>query len=83
MEQPQPNTFKTTNTALAAYLISEGFNAPDIEYNGYDKASFIFDNKHHEVDKYVSDFDTLRATGNIPIFFNTYRALLNRIKERY
>ncbi len=71
-----------STTALAAYLISEGFDAPEIVYEG-DRASFIFQNKNHELDKFITDYDTARAMGNIVLFFNAYQALLRRIKERY
>ncbi len=75
-------TSKISTTALAAYLISEGFDFPDIVYEG-SQASFIFQHKNHDLGKYISDFDTARATGNIVLFFNAYQALLRRIKERY
>jgi hypothetical protein len=83
MVTPSTDVFKTSDTALAAYLISEGFNSPDIEYNGNNRASFVFNKTNPEIDKCISDFDTARATGNIVLFFNAYQALLRRIKERY
>ena len=82
MSISQTELFKTSDTALAAYLISEGYNAPDIEYNGGTRASFVF-TKTTELDKSISDFDTARANGNIVLFFNAYQSLLRRIKERY
>lgn len=69
-----------TLTAQAAYLISEGFDAPDISFDG-NRASFIFTDLNHTIDRYVSDYDTGRAVGNIVLFFNAYQALLRRIKE--
>jgi hypothetical protein len=82
MVNPRIETFKTSDTALAAYLISEGFNSPDIEYNGGIRASFVF-TKSIELDKCISEYDTARANGNVVLFFNAYQALLRRIKERY
>ena len=35
------NKFKTSDTAQAAFLITEGYGTPDIEYNGT-RAYFIF-----------------------------------------
>ena len=69
-------------TAQAAYLISEGFNAPEIVFDG-DRASFLFNGKgNQDIEKFISDYDTGRAVGNIVLFFNAYQALLRRIKER-
>ena len=75
------NTFKTSDTALAAYLVSEGHNTPTIEYEGL-RAYFLFEKKS-KLDKSINAFDTARATGNIVLFFNAYQTLLRRIKERY
>jgi hypothetical protein len=77
------DAFKTSDTALAAYLISEGFNTPDIEYSNGTRAYFIFTKENNDITKYVGDFDTARAVGNIVLFFNAYQTLLRRIKERY
>ena len=74
--------FKTSNTALAAYLISEGFGIPDIDYNGT-KAFFIFPRDNSRLDKCIRDYDTIQAEGNIVCFFNAYQSLIRRIKERY
>lgn len=82
MEAIPKDSFKTSDTALAAYLISEGFSSPDIEYNGSPRATFVFNNVLG-IEKYLSDFDTARAVGNIVLFFNAYQTLLRRIKERY
>ena len=82
MSNSSADTKLITITAQAAYLISEGFNAPEIVFDG-DRASFLFSNENHSIDKYISDYDTGRAVGNIVLFFNAYQALLRRIKERY
>ena len=82
MEFNPEKHFKTSNTALAAYLVSEGFGTPDIEYNGT-KAFFIFPRDNTNIDKYIRDFDALQAVGNIKIFFDAYQSLIRRIKERY
>lgn len=74
--------FKTSDTALAAYLVSEGYNTPDIDFNG-NKAYFLFSPKDSKLEKSISEFDTARAEGNIVLFFNAYQSLLRRIRERY
>ena len=74
--------FKTSNTALAAYLISEGFGPPDIDYNGA-KAFFTFSLENPHINKCIRDYSIAKAEGNIVCFFNAYQSLISRIKERY
>jgi len=74
--------FKTSNTALAAYLIAEGFGTPDIDYNGA-KAFFVFPRDNSHIEKCIREFETTQAEGNIVVFFNAYQSLIRRIKERY
>ena len=80
MASPSIQTKTIQITAQAAYLISEGFDAPDILFDG-NRASFVFTDINHTIDRYISDYDTGRATGNIVLFFNAYQALLRRIKD--
>lgn len=80
--QSTEDIYRTSDTALAAYLITQGYDFPTIEYeNGY-RAFFVFPNVKDNLDKIISDFDTARAIGNIVLFFNAYQSLLRRIKER-
>jgi len=84
MVTPSNDVFKTSDTALAAYLISEGLSTPEIQYpNGNGRAYFIFPIANFDIQKFVADYDTARASGNIVLFFNAYQTLLRRIKERY
>jgi len=76
------DNFKTSETALAAYLIAEGFGFPDIEYNG-SRAYFIFSKENPQIEKVIGDWETARAETNAVLFFNAYQNLLRRIKERY
>lgn len=76
------DVFRTSDTALAAYLVSAGFTTPEIDFNG-NKAYFIFSPKNNDLEKSISEFDTARAEGNIVLFFNAYQSLLRRIRERY
>lgn len=76
------NQLRTTNTALAAYLVAEGFGNPDIDFDG-DRASFIFSKEDPTIEKAISDWDTARAISNTVLFFNAYKGLLRRIRERY
>ena len=83
MEISLTDSFKTSDTALSAYLVSEGYGTPDIEYSNGARAFFIFSGKNIKRDKSISDFDSARAKGNIVLFFNAYQTLLRRIRERY
>ena len=76
------NPFRTTVTALAAFLTSEGFPTT-LEFDRGLRATFVFERSNSKLDKLISDFDTARAKGNIVLFFNAYQTLLRRIRERY
>ncbi len=76
------NQFPTSNTALAAWLISQGFGTPDIEFNG-SKAYFIFIRQDPQMKHDIDLWDSLKAEGNCSLFFNAYQTLLRRIQERY
>lgn len=82
MTQNNQTTFRTSDTAQAAYLITEGYGTPEIEYNG-NRASFIFPKDNPKIDNSIRDWDTARARTNAVLFFNAYQSLLRRIKERY
>jgi hypothetical protein len=77
------DSFRTSDTALSAYLVSEGFGTPEIEFTNGMRAFFIFSRHNPKIDNFISDFDTARAIGNIVLFFNAYQTLLRRIRERY
>lgn len=72
--------YRTSDTALAAYLISEGLEFPLIEYENGNRAYFVFP-LDDETEIKISDYDTARALGNIVLFFNAYQGLLRRIKR--
>ena len=73
--------FRTSDTALAAYLITAGFDSPNIEYENGNRAYFLFETSV-SLSNSISSYDTARAIGNIVLFFNAYQSLLRRIKER-
>jgi len=73
--------YRTSDTALAAFLITAGFDSPDIEYANGNRAYFLFEASDNLLNS-ISTYDTARATGNIVLFFNVYQSLLRRIKER-
>ena len=72
--------YATSDTPLAAYLISKGFELKDIKRKK-DKSHFIFPNSDPSIEKAVFEFQSSTAEGNINIFFNAYRYLLRRMRE--
>lgn len=81
MVMPTVDSFRTSDTALAAYLVAEGLGSPDIEHNG-NRAFFSF-TKSPKLDKAIESWDSARAKSNVVLFFNAYQSLLRRIKEGY
>lgn len=77
------DSFRTSDTALAAYLVSEGFGTPDIEFNNGTRAFFLFSRDNPKIDKHINAWDCAKATGNVVMFFQAYQTLLRRIRERY
>lgn len=75
-------TFKTSDTALSAYLISSGIDILSIEHGNGSRSYFLFQ-QSTKLDKYVSLYYSGKAKGNILAFFDSYQNLLRRIKERY
>lgn len=73
--------FTTSDTALAAYLISEGFNPPTKETNG--RRIFWTFETSDPLQQSAREFGAGRAIGNISLFFNAYQGLIGRIKEGY
>jgi hypothetical protein len=83
MVLPRTDSFRTSDTVLAAYLISAGCNTPGMEFPNGNKAYFVFSQENFDIDPYVNDFNSGRATGNIVVFMAAYQNLIRRIKERY
>lgn len=81
-ESSQDKTFHTSNTALAAYLITEGFGNPDIEFSN-EQAIWVFQKDSTALTDYVRNYHLTKAMTNAAVFFNNYRTLLTRIKEGY
>jgi hypothetical protein len=81
MSQNEP--FRTSDTALAAYLVSEGFGTPEIEFTNGSRAFFIFSRNNLKIDNSINAWDAVEAKGNVVKFFQAYQTLLRRIRERY
>ena len=73
--------FKTTNTPLAAYLKSEGFELLEIDFK--DKNAFLIFNDDSQILKdAVKSYHTLKAIGNIPLYHEIYHDLVCKIKAQ-
>lgn len=80
MLDSQKDSFGTKDTALAAYLYSEGFSLSSIDSNSF-PAVFYFENTNNELKDFVRSYQTGKATGNIALFFRAYKILLSKIKN--
>lgn len=81
MQTSSDDIYRTSETAIAAYLISIGYDYPSIEYENGFRAYFVFPAKI-DLDEKLKDWDMERANGNLVRFFNAYQNLIRRIKER-
>ena len=79
----QNELFKTDDTPLAAYLVTEGFSLIDVIFEGY-KAFFLFSNDNAEFHELVKDFQLLRAkSNNAAQLISNFKELIKRTKRGY
>lgn len=71
-----PSVFKTANTALAAYLITEGYELADKDTSNPNEVLFIFDNGSPKLAELVRAFNMGTAVVNASIFYHNYRKLV-------
>jgi len=76
MVKKNNTTFSTPNTALAAYLISEGFELLDKNTTNPQEIIFIFDNTSVQLSETVRAFNMGIAEANIPTFYINYKKLV-------
>ena len=78
--EPDGNIYRTSDTAIAAYLISNGYDYPEVEFeNGY-RAYFVFNDPKPDLEAMLRRWDTQQAAENK--FHNAYQSLIRRVKER-
>lgn len=70
--------FETKDTALVAYLLSEGYKEPEVKHTNTE-CVFCFSETDYELAVLVRNFQSGRATGNIPTFFRNYKRVLRRV----
>ena len=76
METQTPQTYETSDIALAAYLFSSGTNLFDINRTNPRRVVFIFDSPKPEI---LSKWQEGKATVNALAFHNAYQELKARL----
>lgn len=75
MHFTENGSLKTTDTALAAYLIQQGYKLTKVEYNDSGQGLFLFTDSPELLD-IIDPF----YRGDLYRFFRIYRGLLKKIK---
>jgi len=74
-----------SNTSLAAYLKSEGFDLLTIVYRpsgrGKQQGTFIFSDNNPKIHEYISAFNRCEATGDIVQYQMAREDLVDRVKR--
>jgi len=80
MVDENANIFKTNDTPLAAYLVTEGYLIVDtIIVNGI--TFFLFPNDDPKIQELIKDFQLLRASTNASQIIYNYQELVKRIRR--
>jgi len=74
------DTFSTNNTALAAWLVSQGFELLDLDFSNPDSVAFLFRDDTQALHKAIRLFELEEAEGNINAFFRSYKRMLLKIR---
>ncbi len=72
--------YLTTNTSLAAFLVSEGFKLLLIQYVGK-QGTYVFSSDNPTIQDHVNSFNRCEAVGNIVQFEMARNDLIDRIKR--
>ena len=75
------NTYSTNDTALAAWLISQGFELLGLDSTRSNSVAFLFEDSSKAFAEAIKKFQLGTAEGNVMAFFRAYRRLLLKIKE--
>lgn len=73
--------YRTSETSLAAYLVSEGFSILIIEYDDKERGTYVFDSTDPKLKELVLLYHSGKATGNIAIYEHTRNSLIVRVKR--
>lgn len=81
------NHYSTPDTALASYLISEGYPTPTIElthdfrFPDSIRAVFVFDSDPR-IQDYIHQWQSGKAQGNLCVFHDINRKLVSLVKTK-
>lgn len=73
--------YRTTETSLAAYLVSEGFPVAIIEYDEKHHGTYVFDDLTPKLKQFVLLFQCGKATANIAVYEHIRNGLIDRVKR--
>ena len=73
--------YRTSETPLAAFLVSEGFQLLIIEYDNRDRGTYVFDDIDPKLAELVSLYRQCKAMGNIAIYEHARNSLVDRVKR--
>ncbi len=71
----------TPDTALAAYLITEGFGQPEIRRFSDGCVFYFWVEDHNGIEDIVRGYDSGKALVNAYMFYHNYKKLLDRVHE--
>lgn len=72
--------FETSDSALAAYLISEGYPEPTLRNNN-NRCVFCFDGDDGKMQSYIRAYQSGDATTNVSIFYHNYKRVLRMVHD--
>ncbi len=78
---PSNHHFETPDSALVAYLLSEGYTEPTISLDDNGRFVFRFQEEQNTIQPIVRAYQSGKAIGNIPIFYHNYKRVLKRIHD--
>ncbi|KKL80084.1 hypothetical protein LCGC14_2008360 [marine sediment metagenome] len=81
IEENPPTEFRTDQTPIAAYLITEGFTLLDTEKNARGFTEFIFQNDNKYIAEYARKFELDEAMVSAASYIRNYQDLIKRIKR--
>ena len=81
------NEYRTSDTSLAAYLLTEGFTEPSLEQlpneHGGTRGVFIFTNDTTALQECIRKYQTGQASVEPATYLRNYRHLVRRAREGY
>lgn len=75
------NHYTTSDTSLAAYLITKSYIPKSIDYN-QERFVFSFENNGYNLESLANDYITSNALVDPLTYNRVYRRLLNIIRNR-